>query len=58
VYHQLTIILVPLKYYQLVAALLEAVAILELKKWGGYCGAKEKAGGQHKCLSCKVIFHD
>jgi len=21
------------------------VAILELKKWGGHCGAKEKSGG-------------
>jgi len=28
-----------------------------IKKVGGHCGTKEKAGGQHKCLSCKVIFH-
>jgi len=24
---------------------LDAVAILELKTWGGHCGAKVKAGG-------------
>jgi len=33
-----------------------AVAILELKIWGGHCGAKENVGGQHKCRSCMVIF--
>jgi len=27
------------------------VAILELKNWGSNCEAKEKVGGQHKCLS-------
>jgi len=32
------------------------MAILELKKLGD-CGAKEKAGGQHKYLSYVVIFH-
>ena len=34
----------------------ETVAILELKMWGGHCGAKEKVGGQHKCRFCMVIF--
>ena len=28
-----------------------------MKKVGGNCGAKEKVGGQHKYLSCMVIFH-
>jgi len=32
------------------------VAILEWKKRGGLCGPKEKSGGQHKRLSCMVIF--
>jgi len=27
-----------------------AVAILELKKWGGHCGAKEKVGGANKVI--------
>jgi len=27
-----------------------------MKKVGGHCGAKEKVRGQHKCLSCMVIF--
>ena len=27
-----------------------------MKKLGGHYGAKEKVGGQHKCLSCMVIF--
>ena len=31
------------------------MAIQELKKWRGHCGAKKKVGGQHKCLSCMVI---
>jgi len=29
------------------------VAILELKKWGGHCGAKEKVGG----ANINVILH-
>jgi len=33
------------------------VAILEWKKWGGHCGVKEKVGGQHKYLSCMLMFH-
>ena len=32
---------------------MEPVAILELKKWGGHCGAKEKVGG----ANINVIFH-
>jgi len=28
-----------------------------MKKVWGHCGAKEKIGGQHKYLSCMVIFH-
>jgi len=32
------------------------VAILEIKKRGGHCRAMEKVGGQHKRLSCMVIF--
>jgi len=27
-----------------------------MTKLGGHCGVKEKSGGQHKCLSCMVIF--
>jgi len=27
-----------------------------MKKLNGRWGAKEKSGGQHKCLSCMVIF--
>jgi len=38
--------------------LMGAVAILEWKKWGSHCGAKEKSGGQQqKYLSCMAIFH-
>jgi len=37
--------------------LIQAVAILEISNWGDHCGAKEKVGGQRKCLSCMVIFH-
>jgi len=39
-----------------------AVAISRMKKVGakmkkgGHCEAKEKVGGQHKYLSCMVIF--
>ena len=34
------------------------MAILEIKNCGGgNCGAKEKVGGQHKSLSCMVIFY-
>jgi len=33
-----------------------AVAILELKKLGGTAGPRKHVGGQHKCLSCMVIF--
>ena len=33
------------------------VAILEIKKWGRHYGVNDKVGGQHKCLSCMVIFH-
>jgi len=37
---------------------MQPVAILELKKWGwGTAGPRKKVGGQHKCLSCMVIFH-
>jgi len=25
--------------------------------WGGTAGLRKKSGGQHKCLSCMVIFH-
>jgi len=32
-----------------------AVAILELKKWGGHCGAKEKLGGANKVIYCICI---
>jgi len=32
-----------------------AVAILELKKWGGHCGAKEKVGGTNKVIYCICI---
>jgi len=28
-----------------------------MKKVGSDCRAKEKVGGQHKYLSCMVIFH-
>ena len=29
-----------------------------IKKVGGHCGAENKVGGgQHKCLSCMVIFY-
>jgi len=32
------------------------VIIVDLKKvWGSLCGAKEKYGGQHKCISCMAI---
>jgi len=31
-----------------------AVAILELKKWGGHCGAKEKVGGPTKLSTAYV----
>jgi len=27
-----------------------------MQKLGGHSGAKEKVGGQHKCLPCLVIF--
>jgi len=33
-----------------------SVAILELKKWGDHCGAKEKVGGATNMSSCMVIF--
>jgi len=33
-----------------------AVAIPEFEKSGDHCGAKEKVWGQHKCLSCIMIF--
>jgi len=33
------------------------VTTLELKKWGALRGQGKCRGGQHKCLSCKVIFH-
>jgi len=35
--------------------LLTPVAILEWKNWGGTAGPRKKVG-QHKCLSCMVIF--
>jgi len=40
------------------AEYINTVVILELEKWGGHFGAKENVGGQgqHKCLSCMVIF--
>jgi len=38
-------------------SLTSPVAILELKKWGGALRDQGKAGGQHKCLSCMMIFH-
>jgi len=28
-----------------------------MKRVGGHWGAKKKVGGQHKYLSCMVIFH-
>jgi len=34
----------------------QPVAILELKSGAGHCGAKEKVGRQHECLSCMVVF--
>ena len=33
------------------------MAILEFQKWWGHFGAKEKVGGQRKCLSCMGIFY-
>ena len=36
--------------------LCHTVAILELKKQGGHCGAKKNLGGQQKCPSRMVIF--
>ena len=40
---------------QALLKLMHAMAILELKKWGELRG-QEKSRGQHKCLSCMVIF--
>jgi len=32
------------------------VAILDWKNWEATTGPRKKVGGQHKCLSCMVIF--
>jgi len=40
-----------------IASALQPVVILEGKKWGGTAGPKKNQGGQHKYLSCMVIFH-
>jgi len=33
------------------------VAILEIKSGEATAGPRKSRGGQHKCLSCIVIFH-